>query len=128
MEKKESIGEKELLDRALGGWRGLVDSALPSLLFVIIFVLQNNLNLALISSVVAGVILLVIRLVERKSLTQVVGGFFGLLVSVFLTWRTNDASNFFLTGIITNLVYGVALFISLLVKRPLLGYLVGSLV
>ena len=128
MEKKESIGEKELLDRALGGWRGLVDSALPSLLFVIIFVLQNNLNLALISAVVAGVILLAIRLVERKSLTQVVGGFFGLLVSVFLTWRTNDASNFFLTGIITNLVYGVALFISLLVKRPLLGYLVGSLV
>lgn len=128
MENKDSIGEKELLDKALGGWRGLVDSALPSLLFVVIFVVQNNLNLALITSVVTGVILLIIRLIERKSLTQIVGGFFGLLFSVFLTWRTKDASNFFLTGIITNLVYGLALFISLIVKRPLLGYFVGSLV
>lgn len=128
MEKKESIGEKELLDKALGGWRGLVDSALPSLLFVIIFVVLNDLNLALVTSVAAGVILLIIRLIERKSLTQIIGGFFGLLFSVFLTWRTNDASNFFLTGIITNLVYGLALFVSLTVKRPLLGYFVGSLV
>ena len=128
MENKDSIGEKELLDKALGGWRGLVDSALPSLLFVVIFVVQKDLNLALITSVVAGVILLVIRLFEKKSLTQVIGGFFGLLFSVFLTWRTNDASNFFLTGIITNLVYGIVLFISLIVRRPLLGYLVGSLV
>ena len=128
MEKKESIGEKELLEKALGGWRGLIDSALPSLLFVIIFVVQNDLNLALVTSVAAGVILLIIRLIERKSLTQIIGGFFGLLFSVFLTWRTNDASNFFLTGIITNLVYGLALFVSLTVKRPLLGYFVGSLV
>lgn len=128
MENKDSLGEKELLDKALGGWRGLVDSGLPSLLFVVIFVVQKDLNLALITSVVAGVILLVIRLFEKKSLTQVIGGFFGLLFSVFLTWRTNDASNFFLTGIITNLVYGIVLFISLIVRRPLLGYLVGSLV
>ena len=128
MENKDSLGEKELLDKALGGWRGLDDSALPSLLFVVIFVVQKDLNLALITSVVAGVILLVIRLFEKKSLTQVIGGFFGLLFSVFLTWRTNDASNFFLTGIITNLVYGIVLFISLIVRRPLLGYLVGSLV
>lgn len=128
MENKDSIGEKELLDKALGGWRGLVDSALPSLLFVVIFVFQKDLNLALITSVVAGLILLVFRLFEKKSLTQVIGGFFGLLFSVFLTWRTNDASNFFLTGIITNLVYGLALFISLIVKRPLLGYIVGSLI
>lgn len=128
MENKDSIGEKELLDKALGGWRGLVDSALPSLLFVVIFVFQKDLNLALITSVLAGLVLLVFRLFEKKSLTQVIGGFFGLLFSVFLTWRTNDASNFFLTGIITNLVYGLALFISLIVKRPLLGYIVGSLI
>jgi len=128
LENKDSIGEKELLDKALGGWRGLVDSALPSLLFVVIFVFQKDLNLALITSVVAGLVLLVFRLFEKKSLTQVIGGFFGLLFSVFLTWRTNDASNFFLTGIITNLFYGLALFISLIVKRPLLGYIVGSLI
>ncbi len=128
MSKSEKFGEKELLDKALGGWRGLIDSALPSMLFVIIFVLRNDLNLALIISLLMGLILFVIRIVEKKSLTQVLGGFFGLLFSVFLTWRTNDASNFFLTGIITNFVYGAALLISLLARRPLLGYFVGTLV
>ena len=128
MANENQMGEKELLNRALGGWRGLVDSALPSMLFVLLFVLNHNLNLALIVSIVSGVILLVFRLIERKPLTQILGGFFGLLFSVILTWRTKDASNFFLTGIITNFVYGIALFISLIIKRPLLGYLVGSLV
>lgn len=128
MSKNESFGEKELLDKALGGWRGLIDSALPSMLFVIIFVFRKDLNSALIVSLISGFILFIIRILEKKSLTQVLGGFFGLLVSVFLTWRTNDASNFFLTGIITNFVYGTILLLSLIVRKPLLGYFVGSLV
>jgi hypothetical protein len=127
-DESKSMGEKELLDKALGGWRGLVDSALPSMLFVLIFVFAKDLNLALIVSVTVGVVLLIIRLFEKKSLTQILGGFFGLLLSVFLTWRTNDASNFFLTGILTNAFYALVLLISLLVNRPLLGYMVGSLV
>ena len=55
-------------------------------------------------------------------------GFVGLSISVFLTWRTKDASNFFLTGIITNAAYGFALLVSVLIKKPLIGFLVGSLV
>ena len=38
-------------------------------------------------------------------MTFVFGGFLGLSISVFLTWRTKDASNFFLTGIVTNGIY-----------------------
>ena len=42
MNNSESMGEKELLTKAIGGWRGLVDSALPSMLFILIFVFQKN--------------------------------------------------------------------------------------
>ena len=128
MSNPENMGEKELLNKAIGGWRGLIDSALPSMLFIVIFVFQKNLNNALIASLALGAVLLVIRLIERKSLTQVFSGFLGLSVSVFLTWRTKDASNFFLTGIVTNAVYGFFLLISVLIRKPLIGYLVGSLV
>ena len=128
MSNPENMGEKELLNKAIGGWRGLIDSALPSMLFIVIFVFQKNLNNALIASLVLGGVLLVIRLIERKSLTQVFSGFLGLSISVFLTWRTKDASNFFLTGIVTNAVYGFFLLISVLIRKPLIGYLVGSLV
>ena len=92
MSNPENMGEKELLNKAIGGWRGLIDSALPSMLFIVIFVFQKNLNNALIASLALGAVLLVIRLIERKSLTQVFSGFLGLSISVFLTWRTKDAS------------------------------------
>ena len=128
MSNPENMGEKELLNKAIGGWRGLIDSALPSTLFILIFVFQKNLNNALIASLVLGGVLLIIRLFERKSLTQVFSGFIGLSISVFLTWRTKDASNFFLTGIVTNGIYGFLLLISVLIRKPLIGYLVGSLV
>lgn len=128
MSNPENMGEKELLNKAIGGWRGLIDSALPSMLFIVIFVFQKNLNNALIASLALGGVLLVIRLIERKSLTQVFSGFLGLSISVFLTWRTKDASNFFLTGIVTNAIYGFFLLISVLIRKPLIGYLVGSLV
>jgi hypothetical protein len=128
MSNPENMGEKELLNKAIGGWRGLIDSALPSMLFILVFVFQKNLNNALIASLILGGILLFIRLFERKSLTQVFSGFIGLSISVFLTWRTKDASNFFLTGIVTNGIYGFLLLISVLIRKPLIGYLVGSLV
>jgi len=128
MSANENMGEKELLSKAIGGWRGLVDSALPSMLFILIFVFQQDLNSALIAALILGGILLLIRLFERKPLTQVISGFVGLSISVFITWRTKDASNFFLTGIITNAVYGFALLVSVLFRKPLIGYLVGSLV
>jgi len=128
MSNPENMGEKELLNKAIGGWRGLIDSALPSMLFILIFVFQKNLNNALIAALVLGGVLLVIRLFERRSLTQVFSGFIGLSISVFLTWRTKDASNFFLTGIVTNGIYGFFLLISVLIRKPLIGYLVGSLV
>jgi hypothetical protein len=128
MSTNENMGEKELLSKAIGGWRGLVDSALPSMLFILIFVFQQDLNNALIAALILGGILLLIRLFERKPLTQVISGFVGLSISVLITWRTKDASNFFLTGIITNAVYGFAMLVSVLIRKPLIGYLVGSLV
>ena len=128
MSTNENMGEKELLSKAIGGWRGLIDSALPSMLFILIFVFQQDLNNALIAALILGGILLLIRLFERKPLTQVISGFVGLSISVLITWRTKDASNFFLTRIITNAVYGFALLVSVLIRKPLIGYLVGSLV
>jgi hypothetical protein len=98
------------------------------MLFILIFVFQQNLNNALIAALILGGVLLFIRLIERKPLTQVLSGFVGLSISVLITWRTKDASNFFLTGIITNAVYGFVLLVSVLIRKPLIGYLVGSLV
>ena len=50
MSNPENMGEKELLNKAIGGWRGLIDSALPSMLFIVIFVFQKNIEQERISN------------------------------------------------------------------------------
>lgn len=119
--------DRQLFEKALGGWRGLFDSGVPAALFLVLYLPTYNLNLALYSALAAGIAIAGYRVIKKESLSQVIAGFVGLGISVFITYRTNNASNFFLTGLITNAVYGAGFAISALIKKPLLAYLIGAL-
>lgn len=121
--------ESLLLDRAIGGWRGIIDSGLPTAVFIVVYVITaDDLRSSVIAALVVGVALAVWRLIRRQPLTQVGAGLLGLAVSAFFTWRTGRAENFFLPGLLTNLAYGTAFLISILVRWPLLGVGLGYLV
>ena len=123
----ESIGvDRVLLDRAIGGWQGVVDSGLPTLVFILGYVLTGQqLRPSLVAAVVAGVVIALWRLARRQSLQQVLAGFLGVAVAAFVSSRTGRAENFFLIGLLTNLAYGLAFLVSVLVRRPLMGVIVG---
>lgn len=121
--------ERVMLNRALGGWRGIVDSALPAVVFLISYTLdRDQLTRAIIASVVVGAVLAVIRLVRRESLLQVGGGFLGIAVSALVASFTGEAADFFLPGILINAVYGAAALISILIGWPILGLMLGGIV
>jgi len=125
---KELSADTTILANAIGGWRGALDSGLPSMVFLAIyFAKQHDLQLALKYAVVSGVVLAIIALAQRKSLQQVVSGLIGLAFSAYITSRTGQAQNFFLTGIIRNGVYGLVFLISVWLKRPILGYFLAML-
>ena len=118
--------ERILLDRAIGGWRGLIDSGAPTLVFVIAYLIwPEELRRAVLAAVASGVIILALRLVRRDPLTQVLAGFIGLAIAAGFSAWTDKAENFFLPGLLTNLAYGAAFLISILVKWPLLGVALG---
>lgn len=120
--------ERLILERALGGWRGMIDSALPTIVFISVFVLMDRaLRPALIAAVVVGVLLAGYRLVRRQPVQQVLTGFLGLAIAAGFSAATGQAENFFLPGLITNVAYGSAFVVSILVRWPLLGVAMGYL-
>jgi hypothetical protein len=120
--------ERALLEQAVGGWRGLIDSGAPALIFVIAYVLTGqDMRPSVFAAVAAGLAIMVWRLVRRESLQQVISGFIGVAVSAWVASRTGRPQDFFLLGILTNLGYGLAMLVSLLVGWPAIGLLVGSM-
>jgi len=124
----EVVDDTALLSNALGGWRGMVDSGLPSITFLLAYLgSSHNLKLSIEVALVTGVVLTVERIARKKSLQQVLSGGLGLAVSAYITSRSGQAQNFFLPGILTNLGYFVVCLASMLFKRPVLGYVISGL-
>lgn len=118
--------DRAMLDQAIGGWRGMVDSGLPAAVFVIAYlVTSQQLRPSVIAALVTGAAIAVVRLARRESLQQVVAGFFGVAISAFVATRTGRAENYFLIGILINVGYMLAYAVSCLVRWPLLGVVVG---
>lgn len=127
-DRSDAHAERLILERALGGWRGIIDSGVPAAAFLIAYVVDNEqLTRAVVLAVIAGFILGIWRVVRKQSIQQVVTGFVGLAIAAAFTAWTGRAENFFLPGIITNLAYGSAFLISILVRWPLFGVIMGFL-
>jgi hypothetical protein len=122
------------LARALGGRRGMLEAAVPTILFTVSFLTTKDLQRSLVVSVSAAFLLLVVRLVQRSSAQFVLNSLFGIGIGAFFAWRSaqgggdeNDqALAYFLPGIIYNAVYAVAITLSVLVRWPVVGFMVGS--
>lgn len=128
MSTPQAHPEAVLLERALGGWRGMLDSGLPSVVFVVVYLLNGRvLQPALVAALGAGAVILVWRLLRRQPLTQVLAGFAGLAISAYVSSRTGEARDFFLWGLVVNVAYGSAFLISLAVRWPLMGVVVGAI-
>jgi hypothetical protein len=117
----------EQLADQLGGVRGLVESGVP----VVVFVIANivwTLRPALIVSVGSAVLLACYRLSRKQSIRHAVNGIFGIAIGAAIAWKTGSAKNFYLPGILISLAYGVALLASVAVRMPLLGWIWSLLV
>ena len=109
---------------AVGGWRGVVESVVPTLVFVLVVAVRPTaLVPALAASLTVSAVGLVARLVQRQSLAQVVGGIVLVLVSALWAWRSGAASNFYAAGLMINAAWLVVCLVSLLIGWPIVGAL-----
>ncbi|WP_232074985.1 DUF3159 domain-containing protein [Phytohabitans suffuscus] len=106
----------------LGGWRGLVESSVPVVVFVFVNIIAE-LNPALIASVGVALAIAALRLIQRRPVRHAVNGLFGVGIGAFIAWRTGDEKDFYLPGILYGIGYGLALLLSVAVRQPLVGWI-----
>ena len=129
----ESVVRTQLA-KALGGRRGMLEAAVPTLAFTLTFVTSKDLRLALEISVVTAVVLLVVRLVQRSSVQFVLNSLVGIGIGALFAYRSarsgGDASDnalaYFLPGLLYNAGYAVVMTLTIAVRWPLVGFMVGS--
>jgi hypothetical protein len=104
----------------------LIDSGLPTVVFVTVYALNGRqLSSALVAALATGAVLAVLRLVRRDSVQNVVAGFVAVGVAAWFANRTGQAADFFVPGLLINGAYALAYLVSIVVRWPLLGVLVG---
>ncbi len=113
-------------EEAVGGRRGLIESVLPGLLFVVAFVLTRDVVLTSLIAAGAAVLALVARLVQRQPLTQALSGLVGVGIGVVWALASGRGENFYTWGLLTNVVVLAALLGSLLVRRPAVALGAGA--
>lgn len=111
----------------MGGWRGVLESVLPGLAFVILFTTTADLTLSLALSVGAAAVFTIVRLVQRSPASAALGGLIATGAAAALALWTGRGQDNFVPGLITNAAYGTAFLISALVGWSLIGLAVGFL-
>jgi hypothetical protein len=122
------------ISKALGGRRGMIEAAVPTLLFTVTWLTARELRLALIVSVAAALVLLGVRLVQRSTVQFVVNALFGIGIGwLFVRLAASrggsedeQALAYFLPGILYNTGYAAVLAFTCLIGWPLVGFMVGS--
>ncbi len=114
------------LSLALGGRRGIVEAAIPTLTFTVVFITTDQLRPALIGSLALAVLAVLVRLLQRSSVQYAVNSLIGIGIGALIASRTGRAEDVFLPGIIYNAVNGALLLLSIVVRWPLVGMLIGS--
>lgn len=122
--ERRDDGQIDVL-KTIGGVRGLVESLLPGLVFLVVFTLWQQLNAALLASVAVALVFTVLRLVRRGTLTQALTGLAGVAICAIFSRVTGEAKDYYVPGFYTNLAYGGALVVSILVRWPLMGVIFG---
>lgn len=111
----------ELLSQQLGGVRGLTESGIPVVVFVIVNIAWS-LTPALVGAVATAVVIAGWRLARRETIRHAVNGLFGVGLGALIAWRTGEAKNFHITHIYAAILYGAVLLGSVMVRRPAIGY------
>jgi len=112
---------------ALGGTKGLIDSGLPSVLFLIVFNVGKDLKSALIGAVSISVLLAIIRLVKKDTIQHAISGLIGVLICAGFANKSGNPSDFYIPKLLTNLAYGTAYLVANLAGWPILGVIIGPL-
>jgi len=124
LEEGIAVFDAKSLLNSLGGWWGIVESTIPPTAFLIIYSLTLNVIWAVASSGLLSLASLVKQIVTKKTITQALAGAALIGISAWLA-LSGQPKDYYITGFFTNAIYGSVLLVSVAVRWPIIGLLVG---
>jgi Protein of unknown function (DUF3159) len=116
------------LSQSLGGARGMIESALPFIAFTIAWVITRQLYPSIAAAAVVAVLLGLIRLIQRQSIKYVAQAVIPTAIAVLIATRTGRAQDVFLPGILYNGALAVLSIVTVAIRKPLVGFIIGAAV
>jgi hypothetical protein len=106
----------------LGGVPGMIYSSLPVLVFVGTSRLLG-LSAAVGAALGIATLILLWRLIRRESAQPAVSGLIGVVVCALIAYMLGESKGYFLLGIWTSLLWAAVFAASILIRRPVVGYI-----
>jgi len=125
------------LSVSLGGSRGMLESALPFVAFTLAWVVSRTLAaplpapplyLALGAAIVTAIVLALVRLLQHQSVRFVLQAVIPTAIAAVIAARTGRAADVFLPGILYNGVLALVSALSIVLRKPLVGFVLGAAV
>lgn len=127
MSESPATPPAESLRDLLGGRRGALDASLPPAAFVIGWLAAHSIALASAGALFVGILVGIARLVLGHRITAVLASVATVAGAALIAARTGRAQDFFLIQLLSNAGSGLAWILSILIRWPLLGLVVGFL-
>jgi hypothetical protein len=119
--------DRDKVVNALGGKKGLIDSGVPAVVFLIVFNVTDELRNAIWGAIGLSLVLAIYRLARKDTVQHSVSGAIGVLICAYFANRSGNAIDFYWPKLLINLGYGTAYLIANLVGWPILGLVLGPL-
>ncbi|WP_130013986.1 DUF3159 domain-containing protein [Serinicoccus sediminis] len=123
-ETVEQVIRRRISD-ALGGWYGSLETALPTVAFVTTWLITDAVRPAVVAAAGLLVVLTVVRGFVGGSWRFLGSAIFATAVAAFFALRSGEAQDAFLPGILVSGLYGVGALASILLRWPLVGFIVA---
>jgi hypothetical protein len=112
---------------AIGGVRGLAESIVPGLGFVVVYTITGELLPSVLIPVALAVLFVLSRAVQRGPVAQALAGVLGVALSAGIALLSGRAEGNFVPGIVINAISLLVMVVSIVVRWPLVGVIVGLL-
>ncbi len=114
------------LAEGVGGIRGSIEAALPTVAFVVVWTASKNVRLALVAAAAVVLAALAVRLVQRQTPRYALSSLAAVAVAAFFALRTGRAQDAFLPGILYSCALLAISLLSVVTRWPMVGFVVGA--
>ncbi|GAB3592678.1 DUF3159 domain-containing protein [Angustibacter peucedani] len=114
------------LSEGVGGLRGSVEAALPTVAFVVVWTATKDVRTSLVAAAACVLVALGLRLVQRQTPKFALSSLAALAIAAFFALRSGKAEDAFLPGILYSCALLALSLLSVVTRWPMLGFVVGA--